>query len=280
MADHHNEHDDQHGKKKRKHKSHGHHGGGGHGGGEHEGAPEWLISFADNVTLMMGFFVIMLAMNMQPPGSDASTKEATDSGGSAAVHPGFLDAAIAIREAFNNPVRPDSTNPQDQALIRRLADRNAGPNMRDGPKGTDDDVSSIRPSDFYSMGGVVAFADDAATLSAAGKREAQEIARHLAGPRFIIEVRGHVSSMEAAAGPGAAMRLSYQRAYAVAEEMHAQGIPWIRMRVVGCADHDRLKQIAWDADSHRTNQRVEVMVTKEVAPDDPFLRDPMDGGSA
>src|SRR5262245_35934857 len=43
---------------------HHHHGGGGHGDGEHEGAPEWLISFADNVMLMMGLFVIMLAMNM------------------------------------------------------------------------------------------------------------------------------------------------------------------------------------------------------------------------
>src|SRR6185295_16371327 len=47
----------------------GGHGGGGHGGGGgheegHEGAPEWLISFADNVALIMGFFVILLAMNM------------------------------------------------------------------------------------------------------------------------------------------------------------------------------------------------------------------------
>lgn len=277
MADH-NEHDEQNGKKKRKHKSHG----GSHGGGgkheEHEGAPEWLISFADNVTLMMGFFVIMLAMNMQPPGADASTKDGEDTGGSAAVHPGFLDAAIAIREAFNNPVRPDSTNPQDQALIRRLSDRNAGPNLRDGPKGTDDDVSSIRPSDFYSMGGVVDFSDGSASLSSSAKRDVKEIVDHVAGPKFIIEVRGHASSMEAADGVAVAMRLSYQRAYAVAEAMAEEGIPWARMRVVGCADNDRIKQIAWDQDSHQSNQRVEVMVTKEVVPDDPFLRDPMDGG--
>ena len=56
------------------------HGGGSHGGGHaaggheegHEGAPEWLISFADNVALMMGFFVILLAMNMGPKGSSVN----------------------------------------------------------------------------------------------------------------------------------------------------------------------------------------------------------------
>lgn len=44
-------HEEGHGKK-----GHGGHGGHGHGGGheEHAGAPEWLISFADNVALLMG----------------------------------------------------------------------------------------------------------------------------------------------------------------------------------------------------------------------------------
>ena len=40
--------------------------GGGHDD-EHEGAPEWLISFADMVMLIMGFFVILFALNMAPP---------------------------------------------------------------------------------------------------------------------------------------------------------------------------------------------------------------------
>ena len=54
----------------------GHHGGahGGHGGGHEEeeegGAPEWLISFADMVMLLMGFFVILFALNVQPKGGN------------------------------------------------------------------------------------------------------------------------------------------------------------------------------------------------------------------
>src|SRR5688572_16054124 len=91
------------------HKSHGGgHGGGGHGDGEHEGAPEWLISFADNVTLMMGFFVIMLAMNMGPKGGGEGEET-----GEAASSPStsMIDLQIAIREAFNNPVNIGSKNP-------------------------------------------------------------------------------------------------------------------------------------------------------------------------
>ena len=60
---------------------HDSHGGGSHGAPHaaheehHEGAPEWLISFADNVALMMGFFVILLAMNMGPKAKGESQEE-------------------------------------------------------------------------------------------------------------------------------------------------------------------------------------------------------------
>ncbi|MCL4212087.1 MAG: hypothetical protein KJZ68_15650, partial [Phycisphaerales bacterium] len=68
MADAHDQ-SGEHGKKHaHKRGGHGHgHGGGGHEEG-HEGAPEWLISFADMVMLMMGFFVILFALNVNPTG--------------------------------------------------------------------------------------------------------------------------------------------------------------------------------------------------------------------
>src|SRR5437773_3233542 len=101
--------------------SHGHSGGGGHHGGgheeAHEGAPEWLISFADNVALMMGFFVILLAMNMAKPtlgGIGGAAKNTTDSS------PEMEDFAIEVRKAFNVPVDINSTNPNEAPLVRRL----------------------------------------------------------------------------------------------------------------------------------------------------------------
>src|SRR6478672_62152 len=73
---------------------------------EREGAPEWIISFADNVTLMMGFFVLLLAMNMSPKatGPVGPGPKSREPGRAQAAAPDMLDVAIAIREAFHNPV--------------------------------------------------------------------------------------------------------------------------------------------------------------------------------
>jgi hypothetical protein len=104
------------GHKKKKHGGHG----GGHGGSheEHEGAPEWLISFADMVMLMMGFFVIMFALNSQPKGGNAGGGGEQSEG--VANEPDIIDFAIAVRRAFHNEVDLSSTDPKDQLLIQRI----------------------------------------------------------------------------------------------------------------------------------------------------------------
>lgn len=43
------------------------HGGGGHGGGGHGGGSLWLISFADLLSCLFGFFVLMFAMSEIDP---------------------------------------------------------------------------------------------------------------------------------------------------------------------------------------------------------------------
>src|SRR5689334_21425744 len=90
----------------------GGHGGGGHSGPaheEHEGAPEWLISFADDVALMMGFFVILLAMNMKSPVA-AHTGVGSPEKEGGVPESQMLDFVIAMRDAFN-PIDLNSDNP-------------------------------------------------------------------------------------------------------------------------------------------------------------------------
>ncbi len=122
MAEEHKEeHGDGHAEGER-HAKHGGHGPGGHGG-EHEegGCPEWMISFADNTALMMGLFVILLAMNMGPKATAVMGGEPSEVETSASPQTeSMLDFAISVREAFNNPVDMGSSEPRDEALRERI----------------------------------------------------------------------------------------------------------------------------------------------------------------
>lgn len=267
MSDKHHEHDEH--AEKGHGGSHGGHGGGhggGHAEGEHEGAPEWLISFADNVTLMMGFFVILLAATLAQVGGggkgdgDGKGKPGTNS-------PDMLDAAIAVRAAFNNPVNIDSTDPTDQPLVRRLIERDEeGFSKFPGPKGKEHDVQSIRPGDYKAACGKVPFANGSAELSAEAKEVIAEVAREVRGLRMIIEIRGHASASESFKQDDKGMRLSFDRALLVAKSLAETGVEWRQLRVVACGDNDRLKPQGYGKGGQKPNERVEIIVTQELMP--------------
>lgn len=256
-----------------KHDSHGghsggggQHGGGGHAEGEHEGAPEWLISFADNVTLMMGFFVIMLAMSMGPKGG-GENKDGDGKGGSEPAI-SYLDAAAAIREAFNNPIDLNSQDPNEQVLVRHvLWRRGVGMTDQIGPEGSEHDVQSLRPSKYYSLCGLISFEHNSAKLTDAAAKSLASVVEHLQGRRFIVDVRGHVSAQEAYGEPDHNTRLGFERALAVAQALVERGLDWRQLRVVTCADNDRAQTTAYDEAGHQKNRRVEIIATDHVMPD-------------
>jgi outer membrane protein OmpA-like peptidoglycan-associated protein len=244
------------------------HCGGSHGGGggheeAHEGAPEWLISFADNVMLQMGFFVILLALAMQTAKSGAGGPTSGESAGGPSAEQ--LDWAIAMREAFNNPVDLQSTDPRDFLLVRRLqARRGLADADSPGQKGADHDVKSIRPSDYFGWGGTVPFTRDSNHLDETGQAALAEMIAHLRGYGSVMEIRGHVSAAEAFGKPDRGAALSYERARAVAEALAAAGIDWKQLRVIACGDSEPIVPHAADAEAHARNQRVEVVATQSA----------------
>lgn len=247
---------------------HGHGGGGGHAEGEHEGAPEWLISFADNVMLQMGFFVILLAMNMGPKGSDQGSEGKESQ--SAKQQERMDEFVIAIREGFNSPVNMTSARPEEVALARRLKERKGGLASSEGVSGRNPLQQSVRPSDFQRVGARVEFDDRDATISPAARATIAEFAQKQRDQRWIIAVRGHASPFESMRNPLRAMELSYQRAIAVAQALVDSGMSWGNLRVEASGDGDRVVGRTFDRAADRANQRVELVVTDEPIPADPY----------
>lgn len=277
MSDHdeHGEHGDDHGG--------GSHGGGGHGPGGggheegHEGAPEWLISFADNVALMMGFFVILLAMNMGPKGSQVNnTGEPGESTDQAAREADFV---IGMRDAFNSKIDPNSDDPAEAHLRKRLKERQGGPAREEGPQGNAPALQAIRPSDYNRVACSVPFDEGDATLSSSGHETISQAAKKLRDKKWVIEVRGHVSPFESMRNVKKAMQLSHERSMSVAFALVEGGVKWENIRIVSCGDSDRLVPRTFDRETDRSNRRVEVVETNDVIGADPNSKDSSAAGA-
>jgi flagellar motor protein MotB len=241
-------------KKHKKHHPHRHE--------EHEHEEGWIVSFADNVLLMMGFFVIMLAMNMGQKGT-------SDSAGSDSPSDRMLDLAIAVRAGFNNPLSLDSKDPADQALIRRMRERlSKGEVITPGPDGRDHSSQTLRPTDYFGNDGLVQFDQDSAALNEAGKLTIRQMAERITGKQWMVEVRAHSSRWESRRDPRRAHQLAHDRAYAVATELTRQGVKWEQLRLTSSGDAAPAVARSASAEQGRTNQRVEIMILQESMPAD------------
>lgn len=253
--------------------SHGHgggHGGGGHAEGEHEGAPEWLISFADNVALMMGFFVILLAMNMGSKGHTPAPGDPQGEPGEPSA--AMLDFVIGMREGFGNPIELSSKKASEQQFVRRLRELR-GEGDANGVPGRHKSQQSLAPTDFSSLGARVAFDDNSTALTTAAKETIVEAAKKFRGQRYFIELRAHVSPPEAMRDPKKAMILSYERAMSVFNALVEQGIPSSQLILRCYGDNDRLVPNTWSRENDRTNQRVEIVVSADPLPADPYSKE-------
>jgi chemotaxis protein MotB len=245
---------------------HGH--GGGHGGGHeehHEGAPEWLISFADNVALMMGFFVILLAMNMGPKGGGEG--QGPD-GGAQAKENWVADMILGIREAFNNPVDPN--NPAESPALRKRQLERAGESVDEGVEGDNPNQQAPRPSDYNAPTAGVQFEENSAILTAASRTVLMDAASKLKDENWFIEIRGHAGPFETFHEPFKAWSLSHERAIAIARALMEHGIKADRLRIVACGDADRVVPRSAGVEADRKNQRGEVFITKDPLPPDPY----------
>jgi chemotaxis protein MotB len=188
----------------------------GHGGGA------WKVAYADFVTAMMAFFLVMWIVAQ----SD-QMKE-------------------AIASHFNDPFAKESE--EDGTAHQRPPRHPAPARSTDRPEhekeagGSHSVLLTTQGGGRTSIGTVIHFADDSAELDDEAQRRLKEIAPLLVGKPQKIEIRGHSSRRPLAPGSAFAdhWQLSYRRCLTVMAELEKLKISPERLRLSQAAGFEPL----------------------------------------
>ena len=215
------------------------------------------------VMLLMGFFVILFALNVQPKGGNAGGGGDESEGVAAQaleIDPEFIES---VRRAFHNQLNPD--DPEDAEVLNAIAQRGAGTASDPGVKGAETEVRSPRDIDFFGQAVDVPFGRHQLEPAADADAIIAEFAARHHGRQNVIEVRGHADEVEAFKDPAKAFRIAIERASAVAERLAAAGIDWDRLRVTASGTSEpRRRDLAMSVKPGE-NARVELLVRRDSA---------------
>ena len=222
------------------------------------GAPEWMVTYGDMMTLLLCFFVIMLAM------SELKQEDR------------FRQVAESIRQAFGYDSSlysiPGDRTPVN-SLLRELEriivpreKNNEGDTDEEGLDGRVQKVSDIREGIEIVVGGRIAFDRFSAVLKPAAEERVARVAEKIRGHNTKIIVRGHATREPLPEDSlyENPMRLSYARAEAVADTLVRNGIRAERIRIEANGDREPINAQAYTEKRRAVNRRVEIIVTETL----------------
>ena len=179
------------------------------------GAPEWVLTYGDMMSLLLTFFIMLYAMSTMDEVKQTTVAESFSQQ--------FGSAAQQIPVPGQQP--PANSNKRELKSTGR-AKRNdtfMGGNPVLSPKGDYASVRTIRPKREKITGGVVYFDLGLDELSTEAKESVREIAAQLRGSPHLILVKGH-TSIEPGIFANNLHTLGYNRAMNVRNELIRLGV--------------------------------------------------------
>lgn len=215
------------------------------------GAPEWMVTYGDMVTLLLTFFVLLLTF-MEP------VKEQQ-----------MQSAMEVIREAFGAD-GGERQIPLDELQLPDNMDammllmvppdpHQPSPTEDEGQTGRRPLIKAIRPDTFYQRGAKYAFAELSAELSAEQKADIATYALDLRGHATQISLRASCSKRPV---EGSAFdshwELCYARAVAVFDLLVAGGVEAERIIISLDGTNRPIKPEAYNVTDREQNDVVEI----------------------
>lgn len=219
------------------------------------GAPEWVLTYGDMMSLLLCFFILLAAM----ANYDKHDKM-------------LMTSMESIRRAFGSPGQWGFLLDEQVSLNSLPADlfhitrthysKQRGESNDEGTKGENDSVRAVRRFDEYQVDHAILFDRFSATLSPAADEALAQAAENLRGHRTKIEIRGHASRepLPADAPFADAMVLSLARAQAVQSYLIAHGVEPERIRVSAAGPYEPAVVRGYTPESVALNHRVELFV--------------------
>lgn len=198
-----------------------------------KGGGAWKVAYADFVTAMMAFFLVMWLV-----GQSDQVKEAV---------------ADSFNESFGWTEARGTHEPQKVNDLRRKAIATQRP-----PEKVSDALRT-RKRRFDDINTSILFTEGSSDLDANARRSLERLIPHLAGKLQRIEIRGHESQPRGAEGPSA-WDICYARCLATLKFLEEHGISSDRVRIsLAGGNEPRSGQEMLPT----SNSRVEVLLLSE-----------------
>lgn len=232
------------------------------------GGGAWKVAYADFVTAMMAFFLVMWIT-----GQNNSVKQA--------VAQYFEDPSASAQRSGGSPLLPPNKagQPPGSSLLpsAKVGDSGGGGSantaghrsLNEGLQENDGRKSGlfvIHNADRRLVGAMILFTESAVELDAIAKDRLMQVAEELRGKPQKIEIRGHAASSRPSPESGGqdAWQMSYARCQATLEFLVRQGIEPERIRLSQGGAYEPCSLEA-DPSQQAYNSRVEVYVLGEYA---------------
>jgi len=234
-----------------------------------KGGGAWKVAYADFVTAMMAFFMVMWISAQNSGVKQAVAQYFRDpfmiGSGSGGPFPGppsgTLSPPAGAERAENRPKAPQRGPREPRAKPSRGRDvRRVEPDKQR--------FLALHNGDRLMAGTVVLFAEGSAELDAAGRQRLERLVPTLLGKPNKIEIRGHASRHPLPPGTPFqdAWQLSYARCLATMEYLEHSGVEPQRMRLSQAGPFEP-HTIRVEAEKQTQNSRVEVYVLGEFVED-------------